>query len=72
LNRARHRVRQAWTHRTAILLVIDSDAQRWAARVEGFSRGWVHAAGAAHALIALAERIGQLWLKGVRLALKLG
>ena len=55
----------------AILLVIDSDAQRWAASVEGFSRGWVRATGHAHDLIALAERIGQQWLKGIRLALKL-
>jgi REP element-mobilizing transposase RayT len=56
----------------AVLLVVDSDAQRWAARVEGFGRGWVRAAGSAHDLIALAERIGQQWLKGIRLALKLG
>ena len=56
----------------AILLVIDSDAQRWAKRVEGFGSGWVRVAGSAHDLIALAERIGQQWLKGIRLALKLG
>ena len=56
----------------AILLVIDSDAQRWATRVEGFGSGWVRAAGSAHDLIALAERIGQQWLKGIRLALELG
>ena len=56
----------------AILAVIDRDAGRWAMRVGAFGNGWHRAAGSAQDLIALAERLGQRWMKGVRLALKLG
>lgn len=56
----------------AILSLIDRDAKRWTARVEGFGSGWARAAGSADDLIALAQRIGQRWLKGIRLALELG
>lgn len=56
----------------AILSLIDRDAKQWTARVRGFGNGWVRAAGSANDLIAIAERIGQRWLKGIRLALELG
>jgi REP element-mobilizing transposase RayT len=56
----------------AILTVIDRDAKRWAMRVGAFGSGWHRAAGSAQDLIALAERLGQRWVKGVRLASKLG
>jgi hypothetical protein len=56
----------------AVLSVIDRDAERWALRVGGFGNGWVRVAGSAQDLMALAERIGQRWLKGIGLALQLG
>jgi hypothetical protein len=56
----------------AILSVIDRDAGRWVSRVEAFGNGWARAAGSAQDLIALAERLGQRWLKGIRLAVRLG
>ena len=51
---------------------IDRDGMRWTTRVAAFGSGWHRAAGSAQDLIALAERMGQQWLAGVRLALKLG
>lgn len=56
----------------AILSVIDRDAERWALRVGGFGNGWVRVAGSAQDLIAMAQRLGQQWLKGIGLALRLG
>ena len=56
----------------AVLSVIDRDAGRWVHRVEAFGSGWARAAGSAQDLIALAERLGQRWLKGIRLAVRLG
>jgi hypothetical protein len=56
----------------AILTTIDHDETRWATRVAAFGSGWHRAAGSAQDLIAIAERMGQQWLKGIRLALKLG
>jgi REP element-mobilizing transposase RayT len=56
----------------AVLSVIDRDAGRWVHRVEAFGSGWARAAGSAQDLIALAERLGQRWLKGIRLAARLG
>jgi hypothetical protein len=56
----------------ALLSVIDRDAERWVLRVGGFGNGWVRVAGSAQDLMALAERIGQRWLKGIGLALRLG
>jgi hypothetical protein len=53
------------------LTFIDHDAGRWAQRVGGFGNGWVRVAGSAQDLMALAERIGQRWLKGIGLALRL-
>lgn len=56
----------------AILETIDRDATRWTMRVSAFGNGWHRAAGSAQDLMALAERLGQQWMKGLRLALKLG
>jgi REP element-mobilizing transposase RayT len=56
----------------AVLSVIDRDAERWMNRVEAFGSGWARAAGSAQDLIALAKRLGQRWMKGIRLAVKLG
>ncbi len=58
-------------HAPAILVTIDHDPKRWATRVAAFGSGWHRAAGSAQDLIALAEQMGQRWLKGIRLALKL-
>jgi hypothetical protein len=54
------------------LATIDRDCTRWTTRVAAFGSGWHRAAGSAQDLIALAERIGQKWMAGLRLALKLG
>jgi hypothetical protein len=56
----------------AILSTIDRDPDRWGLRVAGFGSGWIRAVGTAQDLIALAERIGQQWLQGIRLAVRLG
>jgi REP element-mobilizing transposase RayT len=56
----------------AILSIIDRDPGCWTARVAAFGSGWARAAGSAQDLTALAERIGQRWLKGLRLAVRLG
>ena len=56
----------------AILAVIDRDARRWAMRVGAYGSGWHRAAGSAQDLIVLANRLGQRWMKGLRLALTLG
>ena len=55
----------------AILSIIDRDPQRWSTRIKAFGDGWFRAIGTAEDLIELAERLGQDWLKGIRLALKL-
>jgi hypothetical protein len=55
----------------AILSAIDRDAGRWALRVGGFGSGWARVVGSSQDLIALTERIGQQWFKGIRLALRL-
>ncbi len=55
-----------------ILSVIDRNANRWATRVAAFGSGWARAVGSAQDLTALAERLGQRWMKGIRLATKLG
>ena len=55
----------------AILSIIDHDPQRWSTRIKAFGNGWFRAIGTAEDLIELAERLGQHWLKGIRLALKL-
>ena len=55
-----------------ILATIDRDGRRWTTRVAAFGGGWHRAVGSAQDLLAIAERMGQRWLKGVRLALALG
>lgn len=56
----------------AVLSTIDRDAARWTTRVAAFGSGWHRTAGSAEGLIVLAEGMGQQWLAGLRLALKLG
>ena len=60
------------SHAPAILKTMDHDAKRWTTRVAAFGSGWYRAIGSAQDLIAIAERLGQKWLKGIRLAMKLG
>ena len=55
----------------AILAILDQDARRWTTRVAAFGSGWSRAAGSARDLVALAERLGQRWLKGIVLAMQL-
>ncbi|WP_386070410.1 transposase [Tahibacter sp. UC22_41] len=54
-----------------ILETIDNSPARWTLRVRSYGGGWARAAGSAQDLMILAERIGQRWLKGIRLALRL-
>ena len=56
----------------AILATIDRDGKRWTKRVDAFGNGWHRVAGSAQHLVAVAERMGQQWMKGIRLALQLG
>ena len=56
----------------ACLRAVDTDAARWTTRVRGIGSGYWRAVGSAEQLIALAQRIGQRWLKGLRLAERLG
>ncbi|MBX3710449.1 MAG: hypothetical protein KF800_00585 [Lysobacter sp.] len=56
----------------AVLATIDRDGARWTTRVAAFGSSWHRAVGSAQDLIALAERLGQQWLQGIRLALTLG
>jgi hypothetical protein len=56
----------------ACLRDLDASPEHWAMRVRGVSSGYWRAVGSAEELIALAQRIGQRWLKGLRLAKRLG
>ena len=56
----------------ACLRAVDSDAVRWTTRVRGIGSGYWRVVGSAEQLIALAQRIGQRWLKGVRFAELIG
>lgn len=56
----------------ACLRAVDPDVARWTRRVRGIGSGYWRAVGSAEQLIALAKRIGQRWLKGLRLAERLG
>jgi len=56
----------------ACLHGFDTDSERWAARVRAVGSGYWRAIGSAEQLIALTQRIGQRWLKGLRLAERLG
>ncbi len=51
---------------------MDHDAKCWATRVAAFGSGWYRVAGSAQNLIAITGRLGQQWLKEIRLALTLG
>lgn len=52
----------------AALRAFDIDPIRWTTRVEGIGSGYWRAVGTAADLLALAEAIGQRWLKGLRFA----
>ena len=56
----------------AALRAIDIDPARWAARVKGICNGYWRAVGTAADLLALAEAIGQRWLKGLGFAARTG
>jgi hypothetical protein len=56
----------------AALRAYDTDPVRWAARVEGIGNGDWRAVGTASDLLALAEAIGQCWLKGLGFATRIG
>ena len=56
----------------ACLHAVDIDGRRWTSRVRGIGNGYWRAVGSAEHLIDLAIRIGQRWLKGLRLAERLG
>ena len=56
----------------ACLRAVDADAARWTIRVRAIGSGYWRAVGSAEQLIALAQRIGQRWLKGVVLTERLG
>lgn len=52
----------------AVLSQVDRSAFRWVMRVRGYGGGWGRVAGSAQDLVAWAERLGQRWLRGIRLA----
>ena len=54
-----------------ILQSLDITTQRWAMRVNAIGSGYWRVAGEAHDLIAIAQRIGQRWMKGLGLAKKI-
>ena len=56
----------------ACLHGIDSSPTDWTTRVRGIGSGYWRAVGSAEQLIDLAVRIGQRWLKGLKLAERLG
>ena len=56
----------------ACLRNLESKPERWATRVRAVGSGYWRAVGSAEQLIDLATQIGQRWLKGVRLAERLG
>lgn len=56
----------------ACLYRIDTDPARWTTRVYAIGSGYWRAVGNAEDLMMLAKRLGQRWLKGLRLAEQLG
>ena len=56
----------------ACLRRIDPNPAHWTTRVRGIGSGYWRAVGSAEALLELAKRIGQRWMKGLRLAERLG
>ncbi len=60
-------------HRDAppVLQSLDLTNQRWAARVNAIGSGYWRVVGEAQDLIAVAQRIGQRWIKGLGFAKKI-
>lgn len=56
----------------ACLRGLETNPEHWTTRVRGVGNGYWRAIGSAEQLIALAQRIGQRWLKGLKLAERLG
>jgi hypothetical protein len=50
---------------------LDPNSQRWTMRVMAIGSGYWRVVGEAHDLIAIAERLGQRWIKGLGLAKRL-
>jgi hypothetical protein len=51
-----------------VLQSLDPSRERWVTRIKAIGSGYWRVVGEAHDLIAIAERIGQRWVKGVGLA----
>ncbi|TXH68706.1 MAG: transposase [Lysobacteraceae bacterium] len=56
----------------AVLRTLDADPSRWTSRVRGIGSGYWRVVGTAKDLYALAEAIGQRWLKGQGFAARMG
>ncbi len=54
-----------------VLQSLDPTSQRWAMRVNAIGSGYWRIVGEARDLIAVAQRIGQRWVKGLGLAQKI-
>jgi hypothetical protein len=54
-----------------ILLSVDPGSKRWVTRVKAIGSSYWRVVGDAQDLIAIAERIGQRWIKGLGLAKRL-
>lgn len=55
----------------AVLSTIDRDPGRWTLRVLGYGSGWSRVVGSAQDMVMHARRIGQRWLRGIGLAVRL-
>jgi hypothetical protein len=53
-----------------VLQSLDPTSQRWAVRVNAIGSGYWRVVGEAQDLIAVAQRIGQRWVKGLGFARK--
>jgi hypothetical protein len=53
-----------------VLRSLDPSSERWVTRIKAIGSGYWRVVGEAHDLMAIAERIGQRWLKGLGLAKK--
>jgi hypothetical protein len=54
-----------------VLQSLDLTNQRWAVRVNAIGSGYWRVVGEAHDLMAVAQRIGQRWVKGLGFAMKI-
>jgi hypothetical protein len=52
--------------------LVETDSACWITRVRGIGSGYWRVVGSVEQLMELAQRIGQHWLKGLRLAERLG